>query len=69
MSTQAEIKSIDTLAFVKAALAAFAQESGQALGEVELQAARMADWICIDQAAYWKQEVRKAADEIGRAHV
>jgi hypothetical protein len=67
MSTQAEVKSIETLAFVKAALAAFRHETGQSLAEVELQAQRIVDWICIDQAAYWKTEVRRAADGVNQA--
>jgi len=67
MSTQAEVKSIDTLAFVKAALAAFGHETGQSLAEVEMQAQRVVDWICIDQAAYWKAEVRKASDGVNQA--
>jgi hypothetical protein len=69
MSTQAEVKSIDTLAFVKAALAAFGHQSGQSLAEVEMQAQRAVDWICIDQAAYWKTEVRRAADGVNRAMI
>ena len=67
MSTQAEVKSIDTLAFVKAAMAAFGHESGQSLAEVEMQAQRAVDWICIEQAAYWKTEVRRAADGVNQA--
>jgi hypothetical protein len=67
MSTQAEVKSIDTLAFVKAALATFAHETGQALAEVEMQGQRAVDWITVDQAAYWKAEVRRAADNVNKA--
>ena len=67
MSTQAEVKSIETLAFVKAAMAAFGHETGQSLAEVEMQAQRVVDWICIDQAAYWKMEVRRAADGVNQA--
>jgi hypothetical protein len=67
MSTQADVKSIDTITFVKTAIAAFAQETGQAATEVEMQAQRMIDWICIDQAAYWKAEVRRAADQVNQA--
>ena len=67
MSTQADIKSIDTLAFVKAALAAFGHESGQAVAEVDIQAARAVDWICVEQAAYWKQEIRRAFDDVNQA--
>ena len=37
MSTQADVKSLDTLSFVKAALASYAHETGQAIAEVELE--------------------------------
>jgi hypothetical protein len=67
MSTQAEVNSIDTLAFVKAAMVAFGHETGQSLAEVEIQAQRVVDWICIEQAAYWKTEVRRAADGVNQA--
>ncbi|MFM9059756.1 MAG: hypothetical protein ACKOSQ_11650 [Planctomycetaceae bacterium] len=67
MSNQADVKSIDTLAFVKAALAAFAHETGQATGEVELQGQRAVDWITVDRAAHWKAEVRRAADLVNKA--
>ncbi|MFM8706234.1 MAG: hypothetical protein ACKOHG_20705 [Planctomycetia bacterium] len=67
MSTQAEIKSIETLAFMKAALAAFGHETGQSLAEVELQAQRVVDWICVEQAAFWKTEVRRSADAVNQA--
>jgi hypothetical protein len=67
MSTQAEVKSIDTLAFVKAALVMFGHETGQSLAEVEIQAQRVVDWICIQQAAHWKTEVRRAADGVNQA--
>lgn len=67
MSTQAEVKSVETLAFVKAAMTAFGHETGQSLAEVEMQAQRIVDWICIDQAVYWKTEVRRAADGVNQA--
>ncbi|HBB73639.1 MAG TPA: hypothetical protein DC048_04220 [Planctomycetaceae bacterium] len=67
MSDQADVKSIDTLAFVKAAIAGFAHEANQALAEVELQGQRAIDWICVDQAAYWKAEIRRAADMVNQA--
>lgn len=67
MSSQADVKSIDTLAFVKAALAAFAHESGQALGEVQLEGGRAVDHVTVDMAAYWKGEVRRAGDAVNKA--
>ena len=67
MSDQADVKSIDTLAFVKAALSAFAHETGQAVGEVEMQGSRAVDWITVDRAAFWKAESRRAADLVNKA--
>jgi hypothetical protein len=67
MSSQADVKSIDTLAFVKAALAAFAHEGGQAISEVEIQGQRAVDWITVDRAAHWKAEVRRRTDLVNQA--
>lgn len=67
MSTQADVKSLDTLAFVKAAFAAFAHETGQAVAEVELQGQRAVEWITVDRAAHWKAECRRAQDAVTKA--
>lgn len=67
MSTQADVKSLDTLAFVKAALAAYAHESGQAIDEVELEGRKAVDYITVDQAAFWKGEVRRCNDLVNQA--
>jgi hypothetical protein len=67
MSTQADVKSLDTLAFVKAALAQFAHESNQALSEVEIQGQRAVDWITVDMAAFWKAEIRRRSDLVNNA--
>jgi len=67
MSTQADVKSLDTLAFVKAALAAYAHESSQAIDEVELEGRKAVDYITVDQAAYWKAEVRRCNDLVNQA--
>ena len=67
MSDQADVKSIETLALVKAAVAAFAHETGQAVAEVELQGQRAVEWITIDRAAHWKAETRRMADLVNKA--
>ena len=67
MSTQADVKSLDTLAFLKAALAQFAHESNQALSEVEIQGQRAVDWITEDMAAFWKSEIRRRSDLVNNA--
>lgn len=67
MSTQADVKSIDTLAFVKEALIAYAHESGQALSDLEIEGQRGVDWITGEQATFWKAEVRRSADAVNQA--
>jgi hypothetical protein len=67
MNQQADVKSIDTLAFVKTAFAAFAHESGQALAEIEIQGQRAVEYICVDRAAYWKAEIRRMSDLVNKA--
>lgn len=67
MTDQADVKSIETLAFVRTAFAAFGHEAGQALAEIEIQGQRAVDWICVDQAAYWKTEIRKANEVVNKA--
>jgi hypothetical protein len=67
MSGQADVKSIDTLAFVKSAVASFAHETGQAIAEVELEGRRAVDYITMDRAAHWKAEVRRAGDMVNQA--
>ena len=67
MSTQADVKSIDTLAFKKAVFASFAHETGQAVSECEMQGQRAVDWICVDQAAFWKAECRRMQELVNKA--
>ena len=67
MSTQADVKSLDTLAFVKAALAAYAHETGGGLDEVELEGRKAVDYITVDRAAYWKAELRRCSDLVNDA--
>lgn len=67
MSTQADVKSLDTLAFVKAALASYAHETGGALDEIELEGRKAVEYITMDRAAYWKGEVRRCGDMVNQA--
>jgi hypothetical protein len=67
MSTQADVKSLDTLAFVKAALASYVHETGGALDEIELEGRKAVDYLTVDRAAYWKAEVRRCGDMVNQA--
>ena len=49
MSTQADIKSIDTLSLVKLAMISYAHESSQALADIEIEGQRGIDWITVDR--------------------
>jgi len=67
MSQQADVKSIETLAFVRSAFVAFAHESGQALSEVQIQGQKAVEWICVERAAHWKSEIRRMNDLVNKA--
>ncbi len=67
MSTQADIKSIDTLSLVKLAMISYAHDSSQALADIEIEGQRGIDWITVDRAAFWKAEMRRAADVVNQA--
>ncbi|RLS34565.1 MAG: hypothetical protein DWH79_04100 [Planctomycetota bacterium] len=67
MSGQADVKSVDTLAFVKAAISSFVHEANQSLSEVEMEGRRAVDYITMDCAAHWKGEVRRAGDAVNKA--
>jgi hypothetical protein len=67
MSTQADIKSIDTLSLVKLALISYAHDSSQALADIEIEGQRGIDWITVDRAAYWKAQMRRASDGVNQA--
>ena len=67
MSGQAEVRSIDVLVDVKSAVVTYKHESAQALSEVEQQARRAVDYICIDRAAFWKNEVRRSYELVNEA--
>jgi len=67
MSQQADVKSIETLAFVRAAFAAFAHETGQALAEIEIQGQRAVEYLTVDRAAHWKAEIRRMTDLVNKA--
>ena len=67
MSGQADVKSLDTLTFVKVALVSFAHETAQALAEVELEGRRSVDYLTVDRAGHWKAEGRRSADLVNQA--
>lgn len=67
MSDRANVQSIDALKEAKAALAAFAQDVGAVLANVDGDVARMGQWITLERPSHWKREVRKREDDVNRA--
>ena len=45
----------------------YAHESSQALADIEIEGQRGIDWITVDRAAFWKAEMRRAADGVNQA--
>jgi hypothetical protein len=67
MSQGAQVGSIAAIADFQAALANYVAESKQALTMLDLEIRRAADYVKIDRAKYWQQEIRKAGEAVARA--
>jgi hypothetical protein len=65
--SSANVRSIQMLHEFRASLVTFREESGQALGAVEVEIRRMIDWLTHDQLKYWQVEMRRREDVVGEA--
>jgi hypothetical protein len=63
MNPSAHVTSVAALADFRAALATFAHEAKDALGAVETEIRRTADWLD-DQLQHWQAEVRRREDDV-----
>jgi chromosome segregation ATPase len=66
MSEAAQVTSITALADLRGALVVFADETRDALAAVDMEIRRTFDWLGA-QLQVWKQEVRRAEDEVSEA--
>lgn len=64
----AQVGSIAAIEAFQVALANYIDASKQALTMIDLETRRAVDWIRIDRAAYWKNEIRRAGDAVNRAN-
>ena len=67
MALGANIRSIDALQSMRAAILNFLKEAEQSLAEVDAESQRVADWITHQQPSYWKLEKRKREKEVAQA--
>lgn len=68
-SGSANVRSLDTLRDVRAALARFEERASIAVGGLRMEIQRMLEWLEQDRPAYWRQQVRDTHDEIASARI
>jgi hypothetical protein len=69
MGRVAQVKSIDALQAMTAALACFHDDASSALDDLDMEIRRILQWISHDCGEYWRQEVRRARDRVTEARL
>lgn len=69
MTSNAHVRSIDSVERFRAAFSQFGEESGQALDEIRMELDRFVEWLEHDQTSYWKNEVRRCEAKVAEATV
>jgi hypothetical protein len=67
MASGARVESLDALRSVKTAVAKFAEETSQALGETDAELQRTLLWLETEQLAYWRLQQRNRATLLNQA--
>jgi hypothetical protein len=69
MGGPAQVKSIDALQAMSAALECFHDNAANALDELDMQIRRALQWIGHDCREYWNQAVRRSRDDVHEARL
>ncbi|MDR3635678.1 MAG: hypothetical protein P4L84_17885 [Isosphaeraceae bacterium] len=67
MSSQASVQSVDALKEFRVALALFADDVLGALGGVEMEAKRTAQWLQHDRRTYWQDQIKRRREAVSQA--
>ena len=67
MFDKAHVGSIATIGDFQASLANFADSSRQALITLDLEIRRAVDWVRVDRAQHWANEIRRGYEAVARA--
>jgi hypothetical protein len=63
----ANVRSLDAIEAVRAALLAFREELEQAVTMIDLEIRRTLDWLEHDRPGYWRRQLREAQDGVTQA--
>jgi hypothetical protein len=63
----ANVRSLDAIAAVRAAMLVFQDELDQALTAIDVEVRHVLDWLEHDRPRYWKVKVREAGDAVTEA--
>lgn len=64
MNQSASVQSIDAIRDFRAALVEFTQEARSAMVDIDLELRRANEWLHEVQPSFWRNEIRRAADEV-----
>jgi hypothetical protein len=67
MANPAQVKSIDSLQTMTAALQCFHADVSAAMDELDMEIRRALTWISEDCRQYWKQEIRRSTERVVQA--
>jgi hypothetical protein len=67
MQGPAYISSISAIQEFRNALVMYVADSKQGVATLETEIRRAFDWIAVDRAQHWRQEIRRATDAVARA--
>jgi hypothetical protein len=63
----ANVRSLDSIEAVRAALASFREQLEQAVDMVDIEMRRVLDWLEHDRPGYWRRQLRDANDGVTEA--
>jgi hypothetical protein len=67
MSSQASVKSIDTLKELRVALALYGEDTLGAIGSVDAEVRRTLRWLQEEQPVYWQNQIKRRREEVSSA--
>jgi hypothetical protein len=67
MSSQASVRSIDTLKDLRVALALYSEDTLGAIGSVESEVRRTLRWLQEEQPVFWQNQIKRRREEVSSA--
>jgi hypothetical protein len=67
MSSQASVRSIDTLKDLRVALALYGEDTLGAIGAVEAEVRRTLRWLLEERPVYWQNQIKRRREQVSSA--